>query len=299
MSFLTKGFSAVLGGGGEGAPADANGADAVERLCSRLQSSTLIEDRRDAARGLKGLAKQFKLEVGTQGMDFLISSVEKDRSDPEVVANSLEALLSVISASPSPEGKKDDEIPPDSDLGVQFTEIFVKRQENVAMLLGLLEEYDFPVRWPTVKLLTTLLTNKTTRVQECVLESPGSVPLLMDLLSDNREIIRNDGLLLLSKLSSRNTQIQRMVAFSGGMERLLEIISEESHSDGGIVVEDCILLLLSLIRSNSSNQSYFREASLVPRMAPFFEFSGEWTTQKVSFLMLPSSCVTLWHYMVL
>jgi len=29
----------------------------IERLCDRLQSSTRIEDRRDAVRGLKGLSK--------------------------------------------------------------------------------------------------------------------------------------------------------------------------------------------------------------------------------------------------
>lgn len=283
MSFLAKGFSAVLGGGDE-APSQINGAEAVERLVDRLQSSTLLEDRREAIRGLKALSKQCKLEVGTQGMDALISAVDKDRNDTEVVTNGLEALLNVTAAGATAEGKSEAETPPDSDLGVQFTEIFVKHQDNVAMLLNLLEEYDFPVRWPTVKLLTTLLTNKTTRVQECVLESPGSVPRLMDLLSDNREIIRNDGLLLLSRLASRNTQIQRMIAFSGGMERLLEIISEEAYSDGGIIVEDCIQLLLNLIRSNSSNQNYFRETSLVPRLSPFFEFSaesGEWTPQKV------------------
>eukprot|EP00117_Sycon_ciliatum_P007113 scpid33244/ scgid10350/ General vesicular transport factor p115; Protein USO1 homolog; Transcytosis-associated protein; Vesicle-docking protein len=281
MSFL----SSILGGGDGAAAGNAsNGADTVERLVDRLQSSTLLEDRRDAIRGLKGLSKQFKVEVGTQGMDVLISTVDRDRSDNEVVANGLEALLNVIATD-----AKEGDSPSDSDLGVQFTEIFVKKQENIATLLGLLEEYDFPVRWPTVKLLTTLLTNKSTRVQECVLESPGSVPLLMDLLSDSREIIRNDGLLLLTRLSSRNTQIQRMVAFQGGMERLLEIITEEGNSDGGIVVEDCILLLLNLIRSNSSNQSYFRETSLTPRLRPFFDFTNdtaEWSAQKIRNVVL-------------
>jgi hypothetical protein len=32
----------------------------IERLCDRLQSATRIEDRRDAARGLKNLSKVIK-----------------------------------------------------------------------------------------------------------------------------------------------------------------------------------------------------------------------------------------------
>ena len=56
----------------------------------------------------------------------------------------------------------------------------------------LLQEYDFHVRWPTVKLLTILLTNQCKDVQEIILVHPMGVSKLMDLLSDSREIIRND-----------------------------------------------------------------------------------------------------------
>ena len=45
-------------------------------------------------------------------------------------------------------------------VGEQFTEIFIKQPDNVGLVLGFLEEYDFHVRWPAVKLLTSLLANK-------------------------------------------------------------------------------------------------------------------------------------------
>lgn len=44
----------------------------VERLVERLRSSTLLEDRRDACRGLKAMSKKFRVEVGAQGMNDLI-----------------------------------------------------------------------------------------------------------------------------------------------------------------------------------------------------------------------------------
>lgn len=45
-------------------------------------------------------------------------------------------------------------------VGEQFTEIFTKRQENIELLVNLLDEFDFKVRYPTVKLLTNLLKNR-------------------------------------------------------------------------------------------------------------------------------------------
>ena len=62
----------------------------------------------------------------------------------------------------------------------------------IEQCLSLSQEYDFHVRWPTVRLLTILLTNQCRDVQENILVHPMGVSKLMDLLSDSREIIRND-----------------------------------------------------------------------------------------------------------
>jgi len=55
-----------------------------------------------------------------------------------------------------------------------------------------LQEYDFHILWPTVRLLTLLLANKTREIQEIILANPMGVSKLMDLLVDSREVIRND-----------------------------------------------------------------------------------------------------------
>jgi hypothetical protein len=47
-----------------------------------------------------------------------------------------------------------------AELGERFTEIYLKKPVNVSLVLGLLDEYDFHVRWPAVKLLTHLILNK-------------------------------------------------------------------------------------------------------------------------------------------
>lgn len=123
------------------------------------------------------------------------------------------------------------------------------------------------------------------------------------------------GLLLLQQLTKGNAAIQKIVAFENAFERLLDIITEEGNSDGGmygtqtvenkrrakgyhlkdvclvagIVVEDCLILLQNLLKYNNSNQNFFKEGSYIQRMKPWFEVGDDnsgWSAQKVTNLHL-------------
>ncbi|XP_010221845.1 PREDICTED: general vesicular transport factor p115 [Tinamus guttatus] len=211
----------------------------IQKLCDRVASSTLLDDRRDAVRALKSLSKKYRLEVGIQAMEHLIHVLQTDRSDSEIIGYALDTLYNVISNDLEEEEQDDSEeenLPKQvDDLGSQFTEIFIKQQENVTLLLTLVEEFDFHVRWPGVKLLTSLLKQQGPQVQQIILVSPMGVSRLMDLLADSREVIRNDGVLLLQQLTKSNAAIQKIVAFENAFERLLDIITEEGNSDGDIL----------------------------------------------------------------
>ncbi|KAM6940300.1 general vesicular transport factor p115 isoform 6-T6 [Xenentodon cancila] len=287
-----------------------SGAETIQRLCDRVASSTLLEDRRDAVRALKSLSRKYRMEVGTQAMDHLINILQTDRSDSEILGYALDTLYNIISNDEEEEqdesedavitlpvsGKSKNVSMPDEnaqkqadDVGAQFTDKFIQDPEHVTLLLTLLEEFDFHVRWPGVKLLTALLKNQGVQMQGIILVSPMGVSRLMDLLADSREVIRNDGLLLLQQLTKGNAAIQKIVAFENAFERLLDIITEEGSSDGGIVVEDCLLLLLNLLKNNSSNQNFFKEGSYIQRMKPWFEVGDDnsgWSAQKVTNLHL-------------
>uniref|UniRef100_A0A668AF25 General vesicular transport factor p115 n=1 Tax=Myripristis murdjan TaxID=586833 RepID=A0A668AF25_9TELE len=279
-------FRGVMGG--QPAGPQPSGAETIQKLCDRVASSTLLEDRRDAVRALKSLSKKYRMEVGTQAMDHLVHILQTDRSDSEILGYALDTLFNIICNDEEEEQDENAQKQAD-DLGTQFTDKFIQDSENVTLLLTLLEEFDFHVRWPGVKLLTALLKNQCAQVQGIILVSPMGVSRLMDLLADSREVIRNDGLLLLQQLTKGNAAIQKIVAFENAFERLLDIITEEGSSDGGIVVEDCLLLLLNLLKNNSSNQNFFKEGSYVQRMKPWFEVGDDnsgWSAQKVTNLHL-------------
>ncbi|XP_078532181.1 general vesicular transport factor p115 isoform X6 [Lissotriton helveticus] len=220
-------------------------------------------------------------------MDHLINVLQTDRSDSEIIGYALDTLYNVIS-NDMEEQEENTQVQGD-ELSSQFAEIFIKQQDNITLLLSLLEEFDFHVRWPGVKLLTSLLKQQGSPVQQIILVSPMGVSRLMDLLADSREVIRNDGLLLLQQLTRSNAAIQKIVAFENAFERLLDIVTDEGNSDGGIVVEDCLLLLLNLLKNNNSNQNFFKEGSYIQRMKPWFEVGDDnsgWSAQKVTNLHL-------------
>lgn len=66
-------------------------------------------------------------------------------------------------------------------------------------------------------------------------------------------------MLLLIQLTKGNANIQKIVAFENAFDRIFDVIMQEGAAEGGIVVEDCLLLMLNLLRGNISNQTFFKE----------------------------------------
>ncbi|CAL5434034.1 unnamed protein product [Camellia sinensis] len=92
---------------------------------------------------------------------------------------------------------------------------------------------------------------------EAILTIPCGITRLMDMLMD-REVIRNEALLLLTYLTHEAKEIQKILVFEGAFEKIFSIIKEEGCSEG-VVVQDCLELLNNLIRNNASNQVLLRE----------------------------------------
>ena len=166
-----------------------SGAETIERLCDRVQSASLIEDRRDALIEIKSLSKKYKLEVGTHAMPILIDVLDQFRSDSEIACLALDSLYNIMTTD-----KSDDLEQPNlpADITSQFTEMFIKTSTNLNLIFDLLDEFEFKTRWNTVKLLDAFILNQSQSLQDLILEIPRGVSRLMDLLNDSREVIRND-----------------------------------------------------------------------------------------------------------
>jgi hypothetical protein len=242
-------------------PARQNATDTINTLSGRLQSATLLEDRRTAILGLRSFSRQYPASVASGALRGLIGSLSKDREDVDTVKVVLETLLMLFNPDAnSPEASEE--------IALWLADEFTQRQDNITMLLDLLETHDFYSRLYSLQLLSAILSSRTARTEECIFTAPLGISRLVAILDDRREVIRNEGLSLLTYLTPSSSELQKLVAFENAFDRIFTIIKlEGSLSQGDRVVEDCLILLANLLRMNVSNQSFFRETGCGPKLA--------------------------------
>jgi len=223
----------------------------AQMFLMRLESSTLPEDRKRALQELKNHTKQYphiqlhsaaqtqlmKLLQDNSASNIASSSSSDLDEGREIQRDVLEILLSVMqnkdeenkSESPFPSSSASSS--PSVSLGVTPSMMniatFVQHSSNITLVLDVMNDGDLYVRYFCIQLMTVLLMARAEKVQSVVLNYPNGINQLLLLLSDRREIIRNEILLLLEALTHGNSDIQKIVAFNGVFDRLLGIVKEE------------------------------------------------------------------------
>ncbi|KAK6749475.1 hypothetical protein RB195_001841 [Necator americanus] len=275
-------FRSFFGGGGVESEEE-DGAEIVEKMVERAETCTALEDRRDALRALRSMAKKLRLAVGTMGLNVYMDVLEKERSNPEIIAITLEILVAVLSS--------DDENTDDDELGERLAEVMLKKSVFIPSVLAAIDDYDITVRRVGIQLLTSLLRHRGPEVQTAVMAQPTGVPHLVDIVHDRREVVRNEAVLMLCELSRSNAQIQQLLAYENAFVHLLDIIDTEPLDS--IIIEDCLFVILNLLRKNAMNQQLFRENNLISRLGIVLNAflygneedepdNGEWVKQRTA-----------------
>ena len=83
------------------APTKQNATDTINTLSGRLQSATLLEDRRAAILGLRSFAKLYPASVASGGLRNLINSLNHDGEDVDTSKVVLETLLMLFNPDES------------------------------------------------------------------------------------------------------------------------------------------------------------------------------------------------------
>ncbi|KMU71947.1 general vesicular transport factor p115 [Coccidioides immitis RMSCC 3703] len=217
------------------APARQTATDTINTLSSRLQSATLLEDRRAAILGLRSFAKEYPASVASGALRALITSLRNDAEDVDTTKVVLETLLMLFAPEESSPEASDE------------------------LALWLADEF--------TQLISQISAARPERTQECIFTAPLGISRLVSVLEDAREPIRNEALLLLIALTPSSAELQKVVAFENAFDRIFSLIeSDGSLTHGTAVVEDCLSLLGNLLGLNLSNQSYFRETGCIKRL---------------------------------
>ncbi|KAJ8750398.1 hypothetical protein K2173_014313 [Erythroxylum novogranatense] len=253
---LVSGYKGVVGLVFGNENSSSNEDSYVERLLDRISNGVLAEDRRNAMIELQSIVAESRgaqLAFGAMGFPVLMSVLKEERDDVEMIRGALETLVSALTPIDHAKESKNEVQP-----ALMNTDLLSREADNISLLLSLLSEEDFYIRYYSLQILTALLSNSQNRLQEAILTIPRGITRLMDMLMD-REVIRNEALLLLTYLTREAEEIQKIVVFEGAFDKIFSIIKEEGGSDGGVVVQDCLELLNNLIRNNASNQILLRE----------------------------------------
>ncbi|CAO2827276.1 unnamed protein product [Amaranthus hypochondriacus] len=255
MDFVS-GYKGVVGRVFGNDNATSNEDSYVERLLDRINNGTKSEDRRMAMVELQSVVAEnnaAQLAFGVAGIPVILTVLKEERDNVEMVRGAVETLVS--SLTPLNHAKAANV---ELEASKMNADLLSREVDNISLLLSLLEEDDFYVRYYTLQVLTALVTNSPSRLQESILAIPRGITRLMDTLMD-REVIRNEALLLLTYLTREAEEIQKIVVFEGAFEKIFTVMKEEGGSDGGVVVQDCLVLLNNILRNNTSNQTLLRE----------------------------------------
>ncbi|XP_065877661.1 golgin candidate 6 [Euphorbia lathyris] len=265
----------------------------VERLLDRISNGVLAEDRRTAMVELQSVVAESQaaqLAFGAMGFPVLMGVLKEERDDVEMIRGALETLVSALTPLDHVRGPKNEVQP-----ALMNTDLLSREAENISLLLSLLSEEDFYIRYYTLQILTALLTNSPNRLQEAILTIPRGITRLMDMLMD-REVIRNEALLLLTYLTREAEEIQKILVFEGAFEKIFSIIREEGGSEGGVVVQDCLQLLNNLLRNSTSNQVLLRETMGFDELISLLKLRGSaysFTQQKTINLLSALETINL------
>ncbi|KAG1858516.1 p115 like vesicle tethering protein [Suillus subluteus] len=226
MDFLSQTYIALRGP--TGAPQSAQ--DTIAKLSDRLSPSTLLADRRTTVLALKGLARNCKEDVGERALPGLLEVLQ---DDVEIDAEIAKAVLETITQLCEPD---DDS----QDLALKHTDYVIGNDQAVQVLFSLLGDTHFYTRYATLQLLSVLLQNRRSQIQGYFLKAPAGATSIIAVLEDKHEIIRNEG----------------------AFDKLFNTVTHEGGLEGGVISQDALRCVDSLLRYSSSNQSYFRETSL-------------------------------------
>ncbi|KAH9889346.1 p115 like vesicle tethering protein [Cubamyces lactineus] len=262
MDFLSQINIALRGPTGQ--PQSAT--DTISRLADRLSPSTLLADRRAAVLALKGLARDWKADVGERALPGLLDVLQNDAEvDTDIGKAVLETLLVLCEVDENASA-------PARDLGYKHTDAVLADDRVAQKLFALMADHSFYLRYSALQFLSALLQNRRQVIQAYFLKAPVGVTSLIALLEDKREIIRNEAIFTIQSLISQSPEIQKIMAFEGAFEKLFNIILNEQGVEGGVVVQDALACIDGLLRFNQSNQSYFRGSSLPPVLLSLIGF---------------------------
>lgn len=285
MNYLSGALRYVAGG-------ESDAQNVVPRLVDRIKTSVLPVDRRAAIQQLIDAAKQSpkrQKQVGELAIKIIYAVLEQDNEYDETIKVTLELLIAICGTLEPP---SDPEIAQQVDLkqfeastaesAKQNVDMFLALPDAISLLLQQLAKDDFYIKFGTIELFTAMAANSRPVLQAALLSSPQGVTRVCDLLDDSHRHIRSNAVLLLSTLCEQSSEICKIVAFGGVLEKLFVLLDsfvsdvsvgdfsgdvlDEDSLEAGIVTHDVLLVIRNLVAGTPTTRTFVLDTGCLPRL---------------------------------
>jgi len=248
-------------------------AETIETLTERLQTSTLLSDRRDACRGLRSLAKDYRVEVCAQAMEALLQAIKNDRQDSEIVNYCLDSLNYIISGTL---GDSPAATWPDADTSQISDQIYAGGSSNSNSSSMYSSDNAYPGAVAGSTTTPVQYVSNSTAVQssnlkghqdasknashdpgremaEIFLKKADNVTTILDTIIDNDFKTRWVAVRLLCGLARHQLAMVQdsILSFPLGISRLTQLITEEQE----LIRNDALVLFVRLTQYNQNIQN--------------------------------------------
>ncbi|KAI9297201.1 hypothetical protein K502DRAFT_363452 [Neoconidiobolus thromboides FSU 785] len=149
----------------------------------------------------------------------------------------------------------------------EYCSFFSKEIKAIEKIFSILNKNDFYIKYNGIKVLQQLYNLSEETMNQILIKNPPFINNLMDLIEEDKEMVRNEIIILIEQIIKNNLELQKIFVFQNLYEKIITIIEQEFCFDGGIIVYDCIYLLIQLLKANVSNQLFFIESNYITRLS--------------------------------
>lgn len=172
----------------------------IRALTFRLEDSTK-DERLKALSELQTIAKRESHLVAELSTQSLMEALQ-EQGEAEEYAEVLSVFDILVKAE-------------EDDVAFANLEILLQDRVNVEVLLELLEHTDMTVSVTTSQLLVDMHNINGDKLEQLIQDCPdGMNKLLLRLPNQNTEVLRNQALTLLLKLTAKNVEIKKTLVFN-------------------------------------------------------------------------------------
>ncbi|KAF0718664.1 hypothetical protein As57867_001559, partial [Aphanomyces stellatus] len=231
----------------------------------RFQYAMLLAERKSALGQLQTLWSEAEIPDDLHRMiiPVILSALVTDPRDTELMEAMLELMQSLVTMKTS------------------NATTLLEDPHALDTILGLMQDPSPWIRGPTVQLIKKVQDGDSTGFATRILACQEGLRLLLEVVEDKREHIRDTAVQVLLHLTTNDNpmtqrHVQQFLAFEEGFARLFQIIDLELEGHGieSPVLIDCLQVILKMIQNNTMTQSLLRETPFVSVLFPLLLGAG-------------------------